>query len=120
VFIDSKKNVPILRRNEKDIWQGLYQFPLLESESRLTAGEVIQAAKNQFKIKGLKKALLLVSGEYKHLLSHQTIYAVFYVFYPINLNLKNGKISTLKKLRNHAFPKLLLKFLKDCELTEIV
>ena len=120
VFIDAKKNLPILKRNEKDIWQGLYQFPLLESKSRLTKAELIKTAEKQFKTKGLKKALLLSSGEYKHLLSHQTIYAVFYVFYPIRPHLPTAKSSSVKNLRNHAFPKLLLNFMKDCELTEIV
>lgn len=120
VLIDSKKTLPILRREEKDIWQGLYQFPLFESESRLTMAGLIKKAEKQFKTKGLKKALLFNSGEYKHQLSHQTIYAVFYVFYPINLKVKAAKRSALKKLGNHAFPKLLLNFIKDCELTEIV
>lgn len=33
VFVDSNGQTILEKRNEKDIWQNLYQFPLLESES---------------------------------------------------------------------------------------
>jgi len=120
ICIDAGQNLSINKRIEKDIWQGLYEFPLIESDASLSPSAVITGAEKKFKTKGLKKALVFKSGEYKHLLSHQTIYAVFYVFYPVKFTTVLGERTTLKKLRSHAFPQLLVKFMKDCELREIV
>jgi A/G-specific adenine glycosylase len=55
------------QRTEKDIWQNLYQFPLIESESP------------EAKAPLLKKAAR-VSEDIVHLLSHQRIHARFYHF----------------------------------------
>ncbi len=120
ICIDANKTLGICKREKKDIWQGLYEFPLIESEAKLSSAEGIKAAEKKFKTKGLKSALILRSGEYKHQLSHQTIYAVFYVFYPLKTTLSTAETTTLKKLRNYAFPQLMVKFMKDCELREIV
>jgi A/G-specific adenine glycosylase len=120
ICMDAGKNLSIHKRIAKDIWQGLYEFPLIESEAPLSHASAIKAAEKKFKTKGLKKVMVFNSSEYKHLLSHQTIYAVFYVFYPVNISEAFGQRTTLKKLKNLAFPQLLVKFMKDCELQEIV
>ncbi len=120
VFIDAKKQTRINRRNKNDIWKGLYEFPLIESQTPLNSKQAFTLAAKKFKTKGLEKTLLLKSGEYKHQLSHQTIHAVFYVFFPLSPTTKQHEAVALNKLKNHAFPQLSVKFMKDCELTEIV
>jgi hypothetical protein len=69
-----------------------------------------------------------VSKEYKHILSHQHLYARFYVIRPKGAlvvgSLKDQLTAktkvTLNKLHNYAFPRLIMKFLDDCDLKEML
>ncbi|NDV93825.1 A/G-specific adenine glycosylase [Dysgonomonas sp. 521] len=66
------------KRTAKDIWQNLYELPLVETDKEMTVEELqrddnfIQLFKNTsgIKIKEIKRL--------KHVLSHQVIYTVFY------------------------------------------
>lgn len=72
VLFNYKDNFYLKKRTDKDIWKGLYEFHLIEDEKLLRAEEVVA------KISRGKPANLTIckeSLEYKHLLSHQTIYA---------------------------------------------
>lgn len=120
LLLDANNKVQIKKRKEKDIWQGLYDFPLLESEVRLKNTQFFSLMEKTLNNKEIKKNLVLVSKEYKHLLSHRTIYARFYLFKPWNTKIDNAKSIPLNKMKNYAFPQLIVKFLRDCELREIV
>ena len=60
-------------RKKKDIWQGLYDFHLLEKEHKLSVDEAMELV--QKKLKGHET--IDISKEYKHILSHQRIHATF-------------------------------------------
>ncbi len=66
------------KRSDKDIWQHLYELPLVETEKELTIGEL----QKDERFKALFEATLNVKIQYirqiKHVLSHQIIYAIFY------------------------------------------
>ncbi len=62
--------VAMKQRSEKDIWQGLFDFPLLEKTKALTPIS-LKKLWSQF------GEPLSVSPEYKHQLTHQTIHARF-------------------------------------------
>lgn len=66
------------KRSDKDIWQNLYELPLLEAEKELT----IEELQKDEKFKALFEAASNVKIQYirqiKHVLSHQIIYAIFY------------------------------------------
>lgn len=128
VLMDKKGQIQIHRRNERDIWQGLYEFTLIESTSELNLNTLIKSPEFN-KLIGAKYGINFVSKLYKHVLSHQHLYAKFYV---INVNrvFKNDVINktepkaTLaiepKKLNLYAFPRLIGKFVDDCLLKEII
>lgn len=73
------------KRTDKDIWQGLYELPLVESDKDLIGDGLYEEEgfrdlfpKGDIKIRYITKM--------KHVLSHQTIYATFYqVEIPTNL-----------------------------------
>lgn len=73
------------KRTDKDIWQGLYELPLVESDKDLIGDGLYGEEgfrnlfpKGELRIKYITKM--------KHVLSHQTIYATFYqVEIPENL-----------------------------------
>lgn len=65
------------KRTQKGIWQNLYDFPMIEKEKRLSIFSIENELKQNFNLGFVDK--LEVSKEYKHILSHQLIYARFYV-----------------------------------------
>lgn len=103
----------IRRRDAGDIWQGLYEFPLIETLSATSPDQLMQhpdwklwMGKHTWKIAGIHTGI-------RHVLSHRILYVTFYEIY--------GKISTLpcgaikikkEKLSNYAVPVLIEKYLK--------
>jgi hypothetical protein len=56
---------------------------------------------------------------YKHILSHQHLYARFYVVKTSQTFKPQQIVCNLKTLKNYAFPRLIEKFLNDCVLKEL-
>lgn len=128
VLIDPKQQVVLSRRNKGDIWQGLYEFQLLETMQQLEKEDLLTS--KEFKALRLQKhKLTFVSKVYKHILSHQHLYARFYVLHlhsPLKASAPQRDAAPLNvktplgKLNNFAFPRLIVKFLDDCELKEML
>lgn len=105
----------IRKRSGKGIWQNLYEFLLIEGSGRLSEEEALQHPD----LAGLKlrPSLQSVSGEYKHILTHQTIYAKFYV-----LEIKKAPPAELfvpvkkQALGQYAFPRLIDRFMEKTPL----
>ena len=81
-------------RKSGDIWQGLFDFPLIVTDKPLEQQEFIQ--------KYLKEhlenpSLISISKEYKHILTHQIIYSKFFIINLSNLinNENSGIISDI-------------------------
>lgn len=103
--------IAVNRREEGDIWAGLYEFPLVESDKRLEESEILEAI-------GVKRnwQVTEVSDEFKHILSHQRIYCRFVV---VKLtSMRDDKLTWLPKreLRSFAFPRLINRFLEKSDL----
>lgn len=76
--ISSGDHTYLHKRTAKDIWQNLYELPLIETEEDIAIEELLNtdAFRGLFPFKediSLKQVVRL-----KHVLSHQIIYAVFY------------------------------------------
>jgi A/G-specific adenine glycosylase len=89
------------KRGPKDVWQGLYDFPLVEKkvllESDLDDYVVIHK-----------------SEEFKHILSHQKIYANFWEleFKQGGISLKEYEKVKIEDLDNYPMPQLLIRYLE--------
>lgn len=81
------------RRSGNDIWKGLYEFPLIETdtETDFISLQKTEAFQSLFKDTG-RADISLALAHIKHVLSHQTIYATFY-------KIEIEKVSD--KLRSH-------------------
>lgn len=65
------------KRDARDIWRNLYDFPLIESDSFMRPDEL----EDEFKKRtGEKLAFVKRSREFQHLLTHRKIKAQFFVF----------------------------------------
>ena len=115
VVMEYKNEVAITQRIGKDIWQGLYEFPLIEASKELHKRSIIKELalkewlpEESFEIKGL-------SSVFKQQLSHQLINGRF-----VTINLKrkikgNWKWVTKGKLKAFAFPQFINQYLKEIE-----
>lgn len=77
VFIDNKGFTSLTKRVEKDIWQGLYEFPLIESNTEISKEELIEKLSDlsvSFSDVCILNEKLIV-----HKLSHQHIYTQFWI-----------------------------------------
>lgn len=113
LYLRNEDGVVLEQRREKDIWQHLYQLPLIESKGPLKEAEL---RKDQLpaalfsKMKG--KQELVLQGEYRHALSHQKIHARFWSA-PVPKEEWPGAWFQVpaRDLRLYAFPRLIERFL---------
>jgi A/G-specific adenine glycosylase len=114
VILRHKGYTYINKRSEKDIWQGLYEFHLIETEKKQSAETVLKKEIFTKLIPQKGAAVRTVSKEYKHVLSHQHLHARFFVI-DLKAALKPGKTKKVKisTIHGFAFPRLIEKFLKE-------
>lgn len=108
-----KGNTFVNQRKAKDIWHGLYEFPLHESQSLLSDTNLLNLPlfKN---FTGTKKAASVhITRGKPHVLSHQLIYNTFVkIELHSRPNCKDYEVIPLKKLPTLAFPVLVLNYIK--------
>ena len=96
LVIINDQDIYLNERKEKDIWQGLFDFPALETKNPVNSFDKIEKEFSK-----LKPILKNQSIEFKHILSHQKIYATFWLVSankPENIDSKFIKIS-LKEIK---------------------
>lgn len=80
LVLDYRGQTLLNKRNNKDIWQGLYEFPQIESDHLLSEAELLDRNTEVEKLTGLSEYELLESQDMpKHVLSHQHIHSRFFV-----------------------------------------
>jgi len=119
VLIDKNNNIFLNKRSGNDIWKSLYEFLLIETDQEIGTQQLLNHS-NLKEFAGQKFDLLHTSKLYKHVLSHQHLYAKFYVIKTNTVFAKTQTKSNLKNLTGFAFARLSEKFLNDCDLKEIV
>lgn len=78
VVLKNKDDTIINKRLDKDIWTNLYDFPLIETAAEVNESD-FPALKEWKQLIGRNKHVIhSVSPPYKHVLSHQKIYARFW------------------------------------------
>ncbi|MFD1629658.1 A/G-specific adenine glycosylase [Pseudopedobacter beijingensis] len=115
-FVIIKDNkILIRRRDNSDIWAGLHDFPMIESERALLPEELLQHdIFNQW----FPSAATIgkTSAPIKHILTHQRLFGTFIEIDSIKSHLieRNGWFWVeINKLEDYAKPKLILAFLKN-------
>ena len=108
LVIQSKGYIVLEQRLQKDIWQKMFQFPLIESSSEFLTVEMLNFDKNDL----LKP---ISSGKiYKQVLTHRNVYGKFFNLEVENIYLKEGWfIVKLEQLDQYSFPKIIRDYLND-------
>ena len=101
-----KGKVCIVQRRQKDIWQGLYQLPAIETSSKNFPAHFRPILTSQPK--------LWDDTDYTQVLTHQKIHARFYRISVIKKpEIQDGLWINEKELNEFPMPKVLVHFLKN-------
>jgi A/G-specific adenine glycosylase len=113
LLLEYKGKLAIRQRMEKDIWQQLFEFPLIESDREIPSKEVLKKAitdkwfaKDEYELQSLSPIM-------KQQLSHQLIAGQF-----LSIKLKKKPAEDWiwvdkKELKEYAFPRFINQFLEE-------
>lgn len=105
------------KRTTDDIWHGLYEFPLIETEQEVSFDTLCSYDTFQSITKGKSFRLTGQPVHFKHVLTHQHIFAIFYrlVFTePLPLDDKNDVfLISRNELDAFPLPRLIDRFLNE-------
>ncbi|PHR35374.1 MAG: A/G-specific adenine glycosylase [Fluviicola sp.] len=91
----------ITKRTEKGIWQNMYQFPLIETESAETP-------------RTISNEISFSSEVQKHILSHQRIFAVFHHIDNAPKTLDSDHLEINKvEIQDYPLPRIIDRYLED-------
>ncbi|WP_462280290.1 A/G-specific adenine glycosylase [Salinivirga cyanobacteriivorans] len=77
-FVLIKDNFTNLQqRGPNDIWEGLYEFPMIEHSEDISGNEILALAYKKFGLDINMVKEVRIMPEEKHILTHQTIFATF-------------------------------------------
>jgi A/G-specific adenine glycosylase len=113
-FLDQKGYTYIRRRDENGIWKGLYELPNFVSGGNLTAAQAARSREFKALFSSGGRLMLRKVYQVKHQLTHQRIFASFYVVTG-EVAVRPRKKHYLKvkqsELHLYAVPRLFDKFL---------
>ena len=104
---DNRQNTLLNRREGKDIWHGLYEFPLVEADHMLTEKEL----KSHSNLPNWMAAATWIKFEddaMTHKLSHQTLHTHFWILEDIKKQLP----TPWSEVHNFGVPRLIERFLQ--------
>ena len=109
IFKSTNNQTLIEKREKKDIWQNLYQFPLIETDKNACHNTILnQLYEREHPDCTDIKIELFNNKVYKHKLSHQNIYSCFWL---INVNKITKNQVKIFDLNLYPFPKPISNFI---------
>lgn len=113
LIVHNEQEALLFQRKEKDIWQHLYEFPLIESDKALEEKDIVQhpefrklVGDNRFELSQYNEKAVI------HKLSHQHIHTVFWTVY-LEDNIKGGIHKS--EIKEYPVPVLIANFVKEYE-----
>jgi len=116
LILNEGKNVWLKKRGAGDIWQNLYDFPLIEKEKTLVLSELEETDEWQTFFNNKNIFIKKISRPFVQILTHRKIVAVF-VEMNVEADFEGTKYSFVQvrrdELDKYAFPRILNDYLKD-------
>jgi A/G-specific adenine glycosylase len=116
LVITQGHRIIVKKRDENDIWKGLYDFPLVETSKAISLRKLLEQPLVKEILNLTKSDFCGVSKPILHKLTHQHITAKFFGFKLSKINTKGRsefQFITLTKLEQLAKPRLIEKFLEN-------
>ncbi|NOZ47964.1 MAG: A/G-specific adenine glycosylase [Chlorobi bacterium] len=112
-FVQNKNSFYIRKRNFKDIWENMYDFPLIETKKKELLINIINSDKWYEIFQQIKPKKIKYINSIVHILTHQKIKTTFY-----NVQIEHELIDTnnayikitKKEIKNFPFPNLINQF----------
>ncbi len=116
LILASDKTLVIQKREGKDIWKGLYQFPLFEFEKSPKDEDLIFGISSLTGKSVEDFSILFVRKQPCHKLSHQHIHPIF-VCVKHKGDVINNEFLEIKKsdFNKYAFPRIITRYLEQYE-----
>lgn len=118
LFIKNNETTFLQKRTKKDIWQHLYEFPLIETDRLLSSNELLNNPFFNTLFEGINTVKVIeTTNPMKHALSHRVIYAQFTTIFISERNekLKSFSLTPINKIDNLAISRLTELFLETLE-----
>ena len=104
----------INKRIQKDIWQNLYEFPLIEFPEKKEQADIKKHPRWQELLDNKGFSITKISKPYRQILTHRKIIATFWEIELTESIVENGFIKIEKNnLKQFAFPKVIVQYLQD-------
>ena len=98
------KNYFIQKRTKKDIWENMYEFPLLETKAEIT----------DLPLKQIENGYINSIKKFTHLLSHQKIFVTFWEIHLEKYNNSNRYVVVNKNtINDYPFPKIVENYITN-------
>ncbi|UNY99544.1 A/G-specific adenine glycosylase [Zhouia spongiae] len=111
LVLRSEGETLIRQRRQKDIWQNLYEFPLIESKQELDIQQLEEHPYFTALLAGANYSLTLFNAQPKvHKLSHQHLYTKFWVVH-LHAPIENG--IPCQELDEYPMPVLIANFVEE-------
>ena len=115
VISDKNNNQYLRKRQDKDIWKNLYDFPCLEGDHCFTADELADSPEFVRLIQDKEFQINRITSPFTHKLTHQTLVATFFEikildFLPV-FQENNILLVPENELGNYPVPKLIENYL---------
>ncbi len=114
VVVTEDDKTILTERKGKGIWQGLYQFPLLESSKKLNEKDVILSEEFTQLFPTETTISLFNTNEIVHKLSHQHLYTSFWI---VKISRLSAAKISWKNIQKYPVPVLIANFLTKFEAT---
>ncbi len=112
LVIPKGNQICLIKRKDRDIWQGLYELPLIESEKSISTSQFIDLFQETFSINMVDKRSIKKISTKKQRLTHQMIYGNFYII-NMDLSIKTARWKSKEELKHLGVPKIVDDFLKE-------
>ncbi len=114
-ILEEENGFIIQQRKSKDIWNELYEFPLIERKRGATIENILMEASTLGWLKKRKYEVVKISPMYKQQLSHQLITGQFIeIKLSEKIKLKKHQLwVTENQLRKFPFPRVINQYLKS-------
>ncbi|MFO7789848.1 MAG: A/G-specific adenine glycosylase [Bacteroidales bacterium] len=92
VLIKKDNRLPLVRRNDTDIWRSLYEFPVVELEEKASDKQILTSIDQKYD--AALSSIVHVESFAAHILTHQAIHAHVYLaggILPDNIEMVNAE-----------------------------
>ena len=115
LFIQYEDKIFLQKRVAKDVWQNLYEFPLIESDHLFNLPELLENEVYKNLLKDIPEVTIVkISNPMKHILSHRVIFAQCFSLIIKNKNeiLEQYVEVPVNEINNYAVSRLIELFLE--------